>query len=145
MQAPKIFIVFILYIFISTVNIKVVNAQAFIEFIYDNAGRRTVRKITAGRMEAKDNKEEKKNIKKHSEKVVVYPNPVNNMLNINIDSLPADSISYFTIHNITGGFISQKFITSPQENADFSKFPTGIYVVSVYVGRNSYKWKIIKE
>jgi len=74
--------------------------------------------------------------------VSIYPNPVNEILNISCNEQNVDRI---TIFDITGRKIIDKTDISKIEHVDMSGFNEGIYFVSIYNNKNIYTSKIVKR
>jgi len=71
----------------------------------------------------------------------VYPNPVNDILNIN-SRANVDSIS---IYNILGKTVLETKPNSISPSIDMRSLPSGIYLVKVVIGDNSKTIKVIKS
>jgi len=74
-------------------------------------------------------------------KVVLYPNPVENMLNID---RATDKISELLVRDITGKLVL--FVQNPGSAIDVSALPKGVYVVEIKVNENECIYnKIFKK
>jgi hypothetical protein len=72
----------------------------------------------------------------------LYPNPVNDVMSIDIKN---PGISSFDIHGITGNLLIRKVAYQGSENLDLSSFPKGIYLIT-FRGQNcTFVKKIIKK
>lgn len=74
--------------------------------------------------------------------ISIYPNPVNNILNIDCVN---DNIARITVLDITGKVIIEKTEISETEQIDMSGFNSGIYLISIDNGKNIYTSKLIKK
>jgi PKD repeat protein len=73
----------------------------------------------------------------------VYPNPVNHLLNVQLDSAqPGD---FYTIYNINGEKINSKIILSSLSTVDFGNYSPGIYLLRVINGNRVFNERIIKK
>ena len=74
----------------------------------------------------------------------VYPNPVINFINIQINA--SENISEYTveIYNLAGSKITQCFLKESLKQIDMSNYPQGIYFVRVSMGNNVDVHKVIK-
>ena len=62
------------------------------------------------------------------ENISIYPNPINNMLNISVGS---NSGLNYSIFNITGQIIFKGKFTSSNNRVDFSDLSKGVYFLQV--------------
>jgi len=74
--------------------------------------------------------------------VSIYPNPVNEILNISCNEQNVDRI---TIFDITGQTVVEKTNISNIERIDMSGFNAGIYFINIYNDKNIYSRKIVKN
>jgi hypothetical protein len=77
---------------------------------------------------------------KSDKKFLVFPNPVEDKLNVNIDSAPgAFELKLLTLDG-------RILLSSKNEKCiDFTEFSKGIYLLQVFTANNNYIQKIIKE
>lgn len=76
-----------------------------------------------------------------TEATKLYPNPVNDVLNIDSKTI-IDNVS---IYNMAGQIISSTKTNSKTVKVDASKFKTGVYIVKVNSGSESKTYKMIKK
>jgi len=74
--------------------------------------------------------------------VSIYPNPINNMLNITFNK---ENIKQIRIIDITGKTFIEKTDISEIERIDMSGFNSGIYFIQINSGEKVYSSKIIKK
>ncbi len=73
--------------------------------------------------------------------VVLYPNPVKNILNINLpNNIPINKIA---IYNVLVGLVFQN--NNPKNSIDVSRFPSGLLFVKIETDQGLVTKKIIKE
>jgi len=72
---------------------------------------------------------------------LIYPNPVNNILNIEAQ----EYISSIKISNILGQILIEKKSISNKEQIDVSSLKKGIYIVTIVIGKTRSSYKIIKN
>lgn len=70
-----------------------------------------------------------------------YPNPASNMLNLNA----VDTIERVAIFNILGQKVFDQSINALSSQVDLSKLAVGTYVMSVTVGAQTGRYKIVKR
>lgn len=73
--------------------------------------------------------------------LLVYPNPVSNMLTIKSDEV----IEGMMIYNVYGSLLHQIKEKRTVLNADFSNYATGIYFVTISNSRGSVTQKVVKQ
>lgn len=86
-------------------------------------------------------------IKKELEKVEIFPNPISDVLNINLNSsiLQSKEIKY-TITDITGKEIKAGGLTQANNSISTASITTkGLYFVTVKEGANQSTYKLIKK
>jgi hypothetical protein len=74
--------------------------------------------------------------------VEIYPNPTNDVLNIKFSD---SKIQILTISDIMGKFMVEKSNLQEKAIIDLSKFPDGIYLISVQIGSEIFTTRIIKN
>jgi hypothetical protein len=75
--------------------------------------------------------------------VIIYPNPVRSILNI---ELKDDCNKRIIISDITGKIIVEKVVASEKEYFDMSTFNSGVYLITIYKDMDEiYSGKIIKK
>jgi PKD repeat protein len=72
-----------------------------------------------------------------------YPNPVNQLLNVQLDAVqPGD---FYTIYNINGGKVVSEHIISTLTTVDFGNYSPGVYLLRILNGERVYNERIIKK
>lgn len=87
-----------------------------------------------------------KSKKKTEEKKItlsIFPNPVKNVLNINIENDIIESF-FLEIYNIKGNKIVEKYINKNYMTVNFSVYPKGEYIIKIFSDQNSNKYVIYK-
>lgn len=75
----------------------------------------------------------------------IFPNPVNNTLNIDLQSSDVKE-TVFQIINITGQKVFEGKFTEPTTAIDVSSFPRGLYILRIQTSENQLRnYKILKE
>jgi len=74
--------------------------------------------------------------------IVIYPNPVNDVLNIDFSD---SKIQKLTISDISGKSIFEKTKLQEIERIDLSNYPGGIYLVSIKIGSEIITAKFVKH
>jgi hypothetical protein len=78
-----------------------------------------------------------------SKNVSVYPNPFNNLLNI--DLLPGTETTQITLIDAFGKVILSQTITTNSEKIDVSKLSDGLYILKAQSNNNIYQFKLLKK
>jgi hypothetical protein len=73
-----------------------------------------------------------------------YPNPINDILNIDVDILNGNN-SKLQILNSLGQIVIEEKIIDPKSQINLSQLPSGIYTLKVFIENNYKTFKIIKE
>lgn len=71
----------------------------------------------------------------------LYPNPVNNILNIDAK----EQITSISVYNLTGQQIFTKTINTKTSTVDMSAYKAGVYIVEVNSNANTKTYKVIKK
>lgn len=74
--------------------------------------------------------------------VRTYPNPVHDMLHVAIDNV--GKIANYKITDLTGKVLDQGKITGPKGSIAMSKYPNGIYIVTLEVDGQTAHQRIVK-
>ena len=123
----------------------VTHAQT-VYFGYDASGNRTSRTISLLKS-TRENKDEHHEFKDKlgDQDVLIYPNPVESELTIEIPTLEDEEFASISLYDQEGRLIysnDQATASSTLNIAD--QFP-GIYFLTISIGENITQWKIIKE
>ncbi|NOR74210.1 MAG: PKD domain-containing protein, partial [Draconibacterium sp.] len=73
----------------------------------------------------------------------IYPNPVSDKLNINLNLIELDD--FYTIYNLNGKKISTNLITSTLTTIDITNYSNGMYLIVVVSKGKYYNQKFIKR
>jgi hypothetical protein len=76
--------------------------------------------------------------------VKVYPNPVNDVINIDVNILKGNS-SKLQLLNSLGQIVTEEQIKNVKSQIDLSHFPSGVYTLKVFIETNYKTIKIIKN
>ena len=84
------------------------------------------------------------NIREANKDIWVYPNPTTDKININLGQIqPSISLAIFSVD---GRQIHQQIIQNQQQaTVDLSTVPSGLYLLRINTGTQSYHLKLIKE
>lgn len=72
----------------------------------------------------------------------IYPNPTKGLLNINLNTL-LEGETVYSIYDIQGRKIMQKFSNNTNETLNIEKFAKGVYMLSIENGNNKITKKIV--
>ena len=71
----------------------------------------------------------------------LYPNPVNNILNIDAK----EQITSISVYNLTGQQIFTKTMNTKTSTVDMSAYKAGVYIIEVNSNANTRTYKVIKK
>ena len=71
----------------------------------------------------------------------IYPNPINNLLNLKA----AQNIDALEVYNLLGQNVLASKPNASQLQMDMSTLPTGLYVMKATIGNQTVTYKIVKE
>lgn len=81
----------------------------------------------------------------NSFEIIIYPNPLHNILNITINgNLPAGK-NKVEIFSSSGVSLYTGEVLNATNQLDFSQFSRGVYFLTIIVGKETDSWKIIKQ
>ncbi|MFA7326835.1 MAG: T9SS type A sorting domain-containing protein [Candidatus Kapaibacterium sp.] len=86
------------------------------------------------------------NIEKNiDELIIISPNPTSSIVNLSLDCV--DEKTSYTITNQSGQVVGKKAIpfSSNSLQIDFSPFPSGVYFLTVYYGKDVKTYKVVRE
>ena len=75
------------------------------------------------------------------DKVKLYPNPVNDVLNISLDK----EITIVSIYNLLGQEVLSKSVNSNETSIDVADLTTGTYLIKVTSNNEVKTLKIVKQ
>lgn len=142
---------FVFFLSVQFLFILSLKSQDTINFGYDDSGNRT--SITDGdgllKFTKEDNqeKQEQNFLDKLGENdILIYPNPVNNELKIEIPNLdPAQGFASLVIFNQEGRLVYKIQNVTSSNILYLQDLPAGIYYLNIRIGEEKVNWKIIKE
>ncbi len=131
---------------------------ASIQFEYDAAGNRTVRKeITLLKSAVvKEDIEDEEEIEAGDEPLVftetlaqstiyIYPNPTKGLLKVEINSNGENKPVSLQVYDISGKILLQQSNVASFAALDLSNQPAGVYILRLISDTEKSEWKIIKE
>jgi len=120
-----------------------------VSFRYDNSGNRTSRttitlKSTAlSEDETKPKESYSDQIGEHG--IVIYPNPVENELTVEIQRLDEETDASITLFDQGGRLVLKQDKAMSSNLLSLSHLSPGTYFMIIRVDTNNTKWKIVKE
>jgi YD repeat-containing protein len=141
----KHFIVLLVASFTSLISY----GQTTVSFTYDDSGNRTSRN-TIGLKSASSTEEEKTFPESFSEQlgdqtILIYPNPVESELTVNIQGYEANSSVDISVYDKGGRLVMNQVITSDKSILNLSYLPSGNYFMNIRIGNKATQWKIVKD
>lgn len=76
-----------------------------------------------------------------SKAVSIYPNPSSHFINIKHE--PTETINKYELYNLSGQLIEEQ--KDPSSTISIKKLNSGTYIIRLYIGKNIYTEKIIKN
>jgi len=77
--------------------------------------------------------------------ILIYPNPVADVLNINITEPNPSQQKLIKVYNTAGQQVLTQTPTDNQTQLNFATQPSGSYIICITINNKSYNQKIIKQ
>lgn len=135
-------------ILVSMLFFNIVGFSQTIKYSYDAAGNRVLREIVLSRQKSVESvKESEKPIEeKLSDKIIkIYPNPTKGELKIEVTNWDEKCTGNIHIYSSNGVLIGRYDLVDPMQIVDISDEPVGLYILKIYLNKNTSTWRIIKE
>jgi len=78
------------------------------------------------------------------QKVTIYPNPTRGHFQVELALLDEKLKNYFIIYSLSGTKIKQNKISNVLTDIDISNYPSGTYLLDIFLGDKVSRWKVIK-
>ena len=147
---------FIIGLILTTLQLGNLSAQTPVYYGYDSNGNRKVRSITLS--ETKSAKADTSNNKQANSlkpetfsdnlgdiKIVIYPNPTQGQLKIDLEGYEENGNSGLYLYNLSGSLVTSKSPVKSSNELNLSGYPIGTYILKIVVGDKKIEWRIIKE
>ena len=121
----------------------VIEAQVVVSYDYDACGNRINREIILSR--SIDTSEKTFEEKLSENTIIIYPNPTEGLLKIEIKGWEQSENQSISVYNSNGGLINNTIITSSITEIDLSECANGIYILTITYNNDISNWKIIKK
>jgi len=82
---------------------------------------------------------------KESRKFIIYPNPAEDVVNLDLTAFGENTRLQVTCMNMSGAIISNQSMMSTIQSMDISTLPTGAYFIRVHDGKRAYTNSFIKR
>ncbi len=122
-------------------------AQTQYEYTYDDNGNRIVRQVISLIRSAQTPDEkvsDQQTIVLSEENVNIYPNPVTDVLKVEIDAELEEEFDYVVL-DLQGKEVVKGKITSNRIEIDLAMLAPGSYILHVYSQTTKTQWKVIKD
>jgi hypothetical protein len=87
-----------------------------------------------------------KNIQTGNPKFGVFPNPANNVVNLDLSAFENQSVSIKILNMVGQEVYAEKMVTSSNNKTiNTQSWAEGVYLISIEVGQQRYTQKLIKE
>ena len=135
-----------------------------VEYVYDAAGNRTMRKIInlqpsspqggggMGKSATDDSGKQPEDaaIQQYDDilgerKVTIYPNPTQGMIRIEFQGYEEMNDARLLLYDIQGKLLRQANKVEESNTLDLSPYPDGMYILQIIEGKAKSEWKIVKE
>lgn len=124
----------------------------YIEYVYDQAGNRTARRIiiktdSPSNVKRNPNTTDSTLVKDvfGEQMIVIYPNPTQGMLGVEITGGKAEEKLTIAIFNGQGAVLATMEAKDGINYIDFTNYVNGWYILSVQTGTKRKEYKIIKQ
>jgi len=129
------------------------HAQNSVSYTYDAAGRRVQRTIVLNPMAEKSALADSVNQKKKqvfednigTQKVVIYPNPTQGRLLVEIQGNENITNSTLYLFDLLGKLLICRNLTNSGLSIDLSNYSNGTYILKIVIDDKTSQWKIMKE
>ncbi|HET9570794.1 MAG TPA: T9SS type A sorting domain-containing protein [Bacteroidales bacterium] len=78
------------------------------------------------------------------QKVTIYPNPTRGHFQVELTLIDEKLKNYFVIYSLSGTKIQQNKISNLLTDINISNFPSGTYLLDIFLGEMVSRWKVIK-
>lgn len=133
--------------------------QTTVYYKYDGSGSRYLRTITltsslksvkvdTSIVSKAVNDDTKKDVfkdKLDDKKILIYPNPTQGQLKIDIEGYQEEKNSGMYLYNLSGGLLINKSPANSSQVFDLSNYAAGAYILKIVIGEKVSEWKIMKE
>ena len=114
-----------------------------IGFTYDNAGNRIKKEIVLSKSLFEEEKDEPLKEKMQRRDVVIYPNPTEGEILIQVSGSPVNGT--IEIFSMNGALIERGNLSGNSCSFDLSYQPEGVYLLKISFEGETSTWKIVKE
>jgi len=78
------------------------------------------------------------------QKVTIYPNPTKGHFQVELKLMDEKLKNYFIIYSLSGTKIQQNKISNVLTDINISSYPSGTYLLDIFLGDKVSRWKVIK-
>ena len=131
---------------ITLLTFQLVGLSQNIEYKYDDAGNRILRKVVV--LQQKTAKIDTTQFQQDllgKQIVKVYPNPTSGWLSVNINHLEPGEKSQLFVYSMSGAMLIRKEDISTANRIDLNAQSPGMYIMRIILGAKTSEWKIIKK
>jgi len=132
------------------------STQTPVYYGYDGNGNRKVRSIvlsetksakadTSTNKQANRQKPETFSDNLGDIKIVIYPNPTQGQLKIDLEGYQENVSSGLYLYSLSGSLVTSKSPVKSSNELILSGYPIGTYILKIVIGDKKSEWKIIKE
>lgn len=117
-------------------------------FTYDLDGNMTLRKIvTIPPGQVKSSNKDTVSISDEigEQKVTIYPNPTKGLFQVVVKILDNKQKNYYLLYSLSGTRLQNNNITNESTDINISNYPSGAYLLDIFLGNKVSRWKVIKQ
>lgn len=78
------------------------------------------------------------------QKVTIYPNPTKGHFQVELTLFDEKLKNYYIIYSLSGTKIQQNKISNVLTDINISNYPSGTYLLDIFLGEKVSRWKVIK-
>ncbi|MDD4553605.1 MAG: T9SS type A sorting domain-containing protein [Bacteroidales bacterium] len=148
-----LFVCIILFL-ITPVAVYAQGINSYVEYAYDAAGNRVLRKIihltdnidTLKSLTSSDSLlSGNKPLQSLTGYVLIYPNPTKGQVTLKITDLNDDELAEYTIYTLSGQKLKEGKTVHKCTVINFDTYSPGVYLLNVKFREKTEFWKIVKE
>jgi hypothetical protein len=116
-------------------------------FTYDLDGNMTLRQIITIPSHVKGSSKDTVSVSDEigEQKVTIYPNPTKGLFQVVVKILDNKQKNYYLLYSLSGTRLQNNNITNESTDINISNYPSGAYLLDIFLGNKVSRWKVIKQ